>query len=287
MSKNITDIENWKDDYPFLDAVWTTYNGFDKALVDDEDKNKYSVLCNQIINQSKGDLRIHTDICTKLMRNLGYFSIDSKVYQLTHERCNILFNWIYKSINEKKITDNIINKCFEMYDSQMSSMGNKIKCYFYSNIKIHEPINITLLDIFNDKLSTIITALMNKDTSISTKGRNFVCEYVKLYKRMNDKYCIDGRGINEEYSNTCLKLNQFKTSYMWTLYSKSDLSPIIPSLDNIDKDLLAKCRKHENILQLYSNTNETQLSYSGNSLSNVNEGQSNYLAEDTSITPRN
>ncbi|CAI7724142.1 PIR protein [Plasmodium vivax] len=270
--------------YPFLEEVWTTYNGFDNAVLDDEDNSKYSILCNQIIKQSEGGLSNHADICMKLMKNLGYFSVDQKFYRITRERCNILFNWIYKLINEKKITDNVINKCFEMYDSQMSGMGNKIKCYFYSNIKIHEPINITLLDIFNDKISTIESTLMDRDILISARGRKYVCECIKIYKHMNDLYCINGRGIDDDYSKTCLKLKQFKESYNRYLYNNRKLSNIIPSLDNIDNDLSDKCREQEKRLQLGSDVGETKESYSGYSSSADTEEQRIFSGDDRTIT---
>ncbi|CAG9474554.1 unnamed protein product [Plasmodium vivax] len=287
MSKNITDIEYWKDDYPFLNEVWTTYNGFNKDVVDDEDKSKYSVLCKQIIEGSKGDLSIHTQICMKLMRNLGYFSLDPEYYQLSRERCNILYNWIYNLINKKKITDKVIDKCFEMYDFEMKSKRNDKKCYHYRDIKLYEPINITLLNIFNDKLSTIKTALVNEDTFISTKGRNFVCECVKIYKRLDEKYCHNGEGKRENYNSTCLKLKQFMGEYNFLRNILGDLNPYIPSLDKIDKELLAKCPETKNILQLDSGTPETSVSSSANSLPTATEGQSNLLEKGATLTSGN
>ncbi|CAG9474643.1 unnamed protein product [Plasmodium vivax] len=287
MTDDILDIAKWEQKYPFLNDVIATYNGFDKAVVDDENESKFDVLCKQIITQSNGDLSIHTDICMKLMRNLGYFSLNPKVYQFTHDRCNILFNWIYKLIKEKKIADNVINKCFVEYNSYMDNIYNDKRCYRFLYDKIYEPIKVTLLDIFDNNMHIIEKMLKTEKQEIKIPCRKFVCECVNIYKYMNNTYCPKGKAKIEDYSSTCSKLEQFKNSYMLILYSKSDLSPIIPSLYNIDKDLLAKCRDHENKLQLDSKGLETQESYSGNSLSRATEGQSNLLADGTTITPAN
>ncbi|KMZ76747.1 hypothetical protein PVIIG_05605 [Plasmodium vivax India VII] len=270
--------------YPFLNDVIATYNGFDKAVVDDENESKFDVLCKQIITQSNGDLSIHTDICMKLMRNLGYFSLNPKVYQFTHDRCNILFNWMYKLIKEKKITDNVINKCFVEYNSYMDKIRNYSRCYYFLYDKIYEPIKVTLLDIFDNNMHIIEKMLKSEKEEIKFPCRKFVCECVNIYKYMNDTYCPKGKAKIEDYSSTCSKLKQFKNSYMLILYSKSDLTPIIPSLDNIDDDLLNKCRKYENKLQLDSDTRETQVSYSGSSLPMDTEGHGNFLGDDTTMT---
>ncbi|KMZ76741.1 hypothetical protein PVIIG_05599 [Plasmodium vivax India VII] len=287
MSNNILDISKWKPDYPFKNTAWNTYNEFNNDVVNDENQSNLYVLCDKIIKESNGDLSVHTDICMKLMRNLGYFSLVPKVYQLKRERCNILFNWIYKLINEEKITRNVINKCFEVYDDEMKGKNNNIKCHYNRDIKINELINITLLHIFDNNTPKIIDALMNKDESINTTGRKYVCECVKIYKDMNDLYCINGRAKNNDNSITCLELENFKRSYTWYLYNKNNLSDIIPSLDNIDKDLLAKCPENERILQLVSDARETRVRHSGNSLSTTSDGQSNLLADGTTITPAN
>ncbi|SCA60365.1 VIR protein [Plasmodium vivax] len=283
MSKNITDIEYWKDDYPFLNEVWTTYNGFNKDVVDDEDKSKYSVLCKQIIEGSKMDLSIHTQICMKLMRNLGYFSLDPEYYQLSRERCNILYNWIYNLINKKKITDKVIDKCFEMYDFEMKSKRNDKKCYHYRDIKLYEPINITLLDIFNDKMPIIKTTLKDVNIPNRVRGRNYVCECLKIYKLMNDKYCSKGKEKTADNLSTCIKLGNFKDSYKLYLYDESDFRTIIPSLDNLDEDLLVKCSDKEEKLQLVSIGLGTPEGYQEHSSTEDVEGAKPYLGMDTTL----
>ncbi|KMZ77094.1 hypothetical protein PVIIG_06091 [Plasmodium vivax India VII] len=272
MSKDITDIENWKDDYPFLEKVWETYKKFDNTTEDGN--NNYDVICGSyILNQINEEASRHKGFCIRLMKNLRYFSSEDDYYNLTQERCNILFNWMYKLMNEQNITSNIIYKLFERYNEDMQSQKNHNICHYFQYNKIHKPINITLLDIFNDNISNIETALKKKDSPSRNTGRNFVCECVKIYKDMNNLYCANGRGINDDYSSVCLKLTQFKSSYMSYLYYKDNLSSIIPSLDNINNDLFAKCPEYEKRLELGSDGRKTQERYSENGLNPATEGQ--------------
>ncbi|KMZ89768.1 hypothetical protein PVMG_04598 [Plasmodium vivax Mauritania I] len=282
MSKKITDIENWKNDYPFLEEVWSTYKYFDDT--NEEGNNKYDVLCsNYILNKIDEESSRYRGSCIRLMKNLRYFSSEADYYKLTKWRCNILFNWMYKLMNEQNITPNIINKCFEVYDDDMKSQKNDNKCHYFRDIKIHEPINITLLDIFDDNISTIKTALMNKDASISTNARNFVCECVNIYKYMNDTYCPKGKEKIEDNLSTCIKLGNFKDSYKLYLYDESDLRTIIPSLDNLDEDLLVKCSDKEEKLQLVSIGLGTPEGYQEHSSTEDFEGAKPYLGMDTTL----
>ncbi|KMZ76586.1 hypothetical protein PVIIG_05916 [Plasmodium vivax India VII] len=192
-----------------------------------------------IIRTENENVAKYKNFCMRLMRNLGHYSYDPQFYMFTQGRCNILFNWIYKSIDEQKITNNIINKCFDMYDFEMKKKQNDKKCHYFRDIKIYEPINIILLDVFNGEISTIETALMNENSYISNNSRNFICECVKIYKRMNDLYCINGRGKKDDYNSTCLKLEEFKNTYTLFHFNKGHLNLNIPSLD--DKEFLDKC----------------------------------------------
>ncbi|KMZ77260.1 hypothetical protein PVIIG_05213 [Plasmodium vivax India VII] len=282
MLKNITDIENWKTDYPFLEEVWKTYKKFDNTT--DVGSSVYDVTCSDYILKKIDEESIkYKGFCIKLMKNLRYYSTDGENYNLTKERCNILFNWMYKLMNEQNIKTNVINKIFERYDDDMNSVGNKNKCYFYPDIIIHEPINITLLDIFDDKMPAIETALTDIDISNSARGVKYVCECAKIYRYMNDKYCLNGKADIKENSSTCSRLKDFRDSYMWVLYSKDYLSPIIPSLDNIDQDLLLKCSEKEKRLQLDSDARAPQGSYTEHSSTEEVEGAKPYLEMDTTL----
>ncbi|KMZ88604.1 hypothetical protein PVBG_04813 [Plasmodium vivax Brazil I] len=242
--------------YPFLKDEWTTYNDFDKNV--EVDKTIYDSLCDIILNGSSLELSKYNDFCMKLMRNLGRFSSDRNIYAPTLERCKMLNNWIYNSLEKNIITVDIINKCFKEYTSYMDGISNYKRCYNFSNDKIYEPAKITLLDVFDNNTQIIKETLMNRNLPISIRGRNYVCECVKIYKQMNDVYCRNEEGKREDYRNTCLKLKQFKDVYNIFRSTLGNLNPSVPSLDDSGNEFLDKCPSEKPNKALTHKTAENQ-----------------------------
>ncbi|KMZ83437.1 hypothetical protein PVBG_05949 [Plasmodium vivax Brazil I] len=187
----------------------------------------------------------YNDFCMKLMRNLGYFSVEHQFYAPTSSRCNILYSWLYNSSEERRITDNIINKCFEEYTSYMKEIENNQICTYYSEDKIYEPMKIALLDIFQDNMQNIKDKLIREFDSTKLPFRKFVCKCIKIYKNMNELYCLIGDKSSEKHKNTCLKLDNFKGSYQYFLTILGDLYPNIPLLNDRGSDLSEKCPPDE------------------------------------------
>ncbi|KMZ76944.1 hypothetical protein PVIIG_06518 [Plasmodium vivax India VII] len=123
MPENITHIAKWKE-YSFLGNVWTRFNEFNETVEGDEKNNHYFLLCDQIIDQTKGDKNVYKDFCMKLLRNLGHHSPSAKYFDPNHERCNILYNWIYNTKKDDIHLKNIIDKCFDDYNSLMKYTKN-------------------------------------------------------------------------------------------------------------------------------------------------------------------
>ncbi|GAB69636.1 hypothetical protein PCYB_003850 [Plasmodium cynomolgi strain B] len=96
---------------------------------------------------------------------------------------------------------------------------------------------------------------------------------------MNETYCLNVREISEEYKNTCLKLESFKNLYMLFLYNESYLPPIIPSLDNIDKDFIDKCPEKENVDSLMKKSSWINSKILGRDkiLDNMKKNEQNFL----------
>ncbi|GAB69651.1 hypothetical protein PCYB_004000 [Plasmodium cynomolgi strain B] len=285
MEKYKTDISYWEKEFPFLSEVWSTFNDFDKNV--DHNRYNYNKLCTFILKKEYEDLSMYNDFCMKVMRNLGYYSMENNSYNFTEERCTILYNWIYNSIIKNQTTVDVVNKILKPPYGNIFNNRIMERCSFKSYDEFYkEPIKITLLDIFIYKTPNI-------DTLFKTNGKNklyaqkFICECVKICKYMNEKYCPNEEGTSEDYRNTCLKLKSFKALYMSSLYNVNYSSPIIPSLDNIDVDLSSKCPEHEKSLQLDSDVVKTQMKYSGNDLFTDTEGQSNVFTEDTTISHGN
>ncbi|KMZ88592.1 hypothetical protein PVBG_04801, partial [Plasmodium vivax Brazil I] len=200
--------------YPFLETYWDMYKNFDKPVDDDKYEGEFDVLCNQIVTTSNGGLPSHKYICKKLMRNLGVYYLEAKFYELNHDQCKFIYNWIYDLMNKNKITYNVIHKCFDMYDEHMNGIKNFIKrCYHFPSYNIYEPIKITLLDIFDNYTPTIKEKLMNQHESISTTCQKYICECVKIYDDMHQNYCLKKEEGNEKQKNTCSRLESFKKTY--------------------------------------------------------------------------
>ncbi|CAG9474673.1 unnamed protein product [Plasmodium vivax] len=251
MSDVITDIENWDNEYPFLEKVWTTYKDFDKKVEDD--KNFYDNLCNYILDGPSEELRKYKGFCMKLMRNLGYFSRDSNIYEPTRERCNILYNWIYNSIEKHKTTNDVVNKCFKDYTDNMKYVLNIKKCSKLAHEgNFVEPIKITLLDIFDNNTPAIINTLNDENDLTSAPGQKFVCECVKIYKHMYKSYCLNNRQKSEKNGTTCLRLDNFNKTYWHFINSLKGSKHNIPLLSDGDNELLTKCPQDKSYLELTS-----------------------------------
>ncbi|KMZ98973.1 hypothetical protein PVNG_03812 [Plasmodium vivax North Korean] len=179
----------------------------------------------------------YNNFCMKLMRNLGYFSEEKQIYAPTVDRCNILKNWIYNSINKEKITVDVINKCYTVYTEHMSRRGNNKICHIdvYDDI-YKERIYATLLHIFETKVSIIRDKLNGHDEESKIPCKKFVCDCLKIYKYMNVSYCPNEGYNREEHKDTCLKLSQFKSSYNLLRDSIDSKKHKIPSLDEKDNE---------------------------------------------------
>ncbi|KMZ88542.1 hypothetical protein PVBG_04751 [Plasmodium vivax Brazil I] len=250
---------------------------FDKHIQENTGKNNYDVVCDQIITDLQGNKQKYKPYCMKLLRNLGHYSYGTNYFDPTFERCNILYNWLYHSSEKERIPDNIIIKCFDDYINQIKKMKGAFKCSYdyYKNMYL-EPIKINILNLFDNNIQTLKQILIGRDDSKKTLCRKFVCECIKIYKHMNDIYCPNGRERQENYSNTCLKLKDFKRSYI-LLFSNNRFSNLnIPSLDDIDRNFLDKCPADEGKIALSLQANTFQPSLR-NGLNTDYEGSTNPL----------
>ncbi|KMZ77248.1 hypothetical protein PVIIG_05201 [Plasmodium vivax India VII] len=247
MTEKILDIEKWKTEYQFLENFWTTYNDFNKD-VNVNDRNNYEVLCNNyILKEEDEDRSKNVDFCMKILRNLGYFSVERKFYEPTLERCNMLYYWIYNTIEKNKITSKIVNKCFEAYNSHMKGKPYKQNCSKLSyDVFSVEPKEMMLLDIFVYNTQNILDILKHKSDPDNIPWRKFICESVKTYEHIKDQYCPKPE-INK-HGSTCFKLSNFIDSYNIFRNNLNDLKFHIPSLDNIDDEFSVKCSQETNQL---------------------------------------
>ncbi|KMZ83432.1 hypothetical protein PVBG_05944 [Plasmodium vivax Brazil I] len=230
--------------YPFLEDVWDIYKKFDNTM--EYDNNKYDVICDTyVLQNSDEDIRKYSQFCKKLMKNLGYHSIYSSDYELSSYRCNILFHWIYNFLDKGKITYNIIDKCFDLYDFEMKGKENLKRCYYYPEIKFYKPMNITLLQIFESKMNIIKDILNGQDKESKIPSQKFVCECLKIYKHMNKTYCLERREQSKMHKDTCYKLDVFSNAYKIFYDMLLGTNHKIPSLDDINSKDFPKCLSDE------------------------------------------
>ncbi|KMZ88606.1 hypothetical protein PVBG_04815 [Plasmodium vivax Brazil I] len=226
--------------------VWTTYNDFDNDV--DDYKSGYSSLCYYILKDNNEELIKYSDFCMKIMRNLGVYSVERKFYAPTFERCNMLYNWIYNSIEQNKITVDIINKCFKEYNSYMDGIDKPVRCSIKSYDEYYkEPKNITLLHIFESNMHIFKDILNGQNEEYKIPCRKIVCEFVKIYKNVYKSYCNDKIPKDDKRKNTCDKLNTFKTIYNNYFFQNEYLIYKVPSLGGSEDELGAICKVDEQL----------------------------------------
>ncbi|CAI7720791.1 Plasmodium vivax Vir protein, putative [Plasmodium vivax] len=246
MADEITDIEKWKTNYPFLKVLWASYDNFDRTVQDDAKKYNYETVCGMFLNPLTNDNKEHYNFCLKLVRNLGVFSENNYSLHFNPDRCNNLNYWIYNSIKKYNIQDDLIIKCFGDYNDVMQRAPGMIKCDYHSYDKIYEdPMIAIMLNIFNTYINDVRDALMDKAFSTSIHGHKFVCDCVKIYKNMKNKYCSNNNPKDHKHQKTCDEFNAFNIAYSSYLFNQSGLLKDIPSLDNIEKEYSNMCGQFE------------------------------------------
>ncbi|KMZ77030.1 hypothetical protein PVIIG_05227 [Plasmodium vivax India VII] len=257
MSKDITNISNWKDNYPFLKNVSEVYDKFNNNEYVDTSSNSYDALCHAIINNVNGNVEKHKDICMKLMRNLGHYDAKTSFFNPSFYRCNILYNWIYNTIENSETTNKLIIKCFDDYISTMRSTVQYYNCtYDLFNSTYLEPRKITILNIFDNNIPDIIVKLNGEYNLNDSPSQNFVCECVNIYKEMYRNYCNDQSPRDTKHNKTCDRLNTFQKSYMEYIYNIVVKKDNIPSLEDVENEYMRKCQKNQPMPVLASSEDE-------------------------------
>ncbi|CAG9474603.1 unnamed protein product [Plasmodium vivax] len=241
MPEYITDVAKWKN-YTFLNEILNVYDEFNKTTEGDNDKKFYIGFCEPVTKDYGDEKDMHKDFCMKLVRNLGYYNLNTKYHNPKSYRCHILYNWIYNKKKNYKYSDDIITKCFADYIHVMSHDPFKHICYYESYNNVYDdPIKITILDIFNDNVKNIIPLLMGKYDTDEFSPQKFVCEFVKIYKYIHNTYCANTDQREGKENITCAKLKALKTTYDNYLLRNAAIKNKIPSLEANDNEYSNKC----------------------------------------------
>ncbi|CAI7724173.1 PIR protein [Plasmodium vivax] len=242
MSNDITNIANWKDKYSFLSKVLKAYDEFDSIGDIYTNQHKYLPVCELIMSRISGNVMNHKNFCMKLLRNLGHYDADTNFFNPSYARCNILYNWIYNTIENSETANELIIKCFQDYIYIMSSLPSQYKCsYDAFNSLYLEPRKITILKIFDDNIGDIIDKLNEEHSSTHSPSKEFVCECVKIYRNIYNSYCAIRYPKEGKAKSTCDMLTTLKNIYDSYLLRDAALKNKIPSLDADDNEFSNKC----------------------------------------------
>ncbi|KMZ98971.1 hypothetical protein PVNG_03810 [Plasmodium vivax North Korean] len=248
MSDDILDIKKLEEDYPFLKTVWNTYNEFDNSVDGDRYKPMYETFCIPLMAQLGHSEEKHKNFCLKLVRNLGCYPGDNKFFKPSSSRCQILYYWIYNSIKQHYIPDDIIKECFKDYIRFMGNIRQNANCNYHSYDELYKvPKSLILLDIFESSINTIRSVLINSNESTKIPYQKYVCECVKTYKDVHKNVCLHSDPADIKGNETCSRLSTIKKIYDEYLFNWEGLKAKVPSLDGTTDEYFAKCLSEEKL----------------------------------------
>ncbi|KMZ89687.1 hypothetical protein PVMG_04517 [Plasmodium vivax Mauritania I] len=216
---------------------------FDNSVAHDNNAHSYNAFCHSIIDQSDENKEENKKFCSKLVRNLGCYATDTKFFNPSTERCNILYYWIYNSIKNKKISNNLVTLCFNDYIGHMTQMRQKPKCYYYHyEDNYNDPMKMIILEIFQYNMKDVNDIVAMEYKQPDFRVQKYICECVKIYKEMNRENCAKSNAANVKSNRTCEKLKTFKKTYENYLFATPHKNYNIPSLDKVEDDYLTMCQ---------------------------------------------
>ncbi|KMZ83222.1 hypothetical protein PVBG_05192 [Plasmodium vivax Brazil I] len=234
--------------------LWGTYNEFDKTLEGDVKKFMYHTFCDLAMKKYTENIQEQSTFCLKLIRNLGcYPLVNNQYFDPKNDRCKILHYWIYNSVKNKQISNNLISDCFGDYKDHMNSISMTPNCPYHPYDDMYEePMNMIILDIFQSNIHIIIDIVTRENYPTYLSVQQYICECVKIYKEMYNRYCPKVDAHNKKRNVTCDMLNTFKDTYKSFLSATQHKKYKIPSLDKVEADYLNMCEQEAPKLALTS-----------------------------------
>ncbi|GAB69998.1 hypothetical protein PCYB_007470, partial [Plasmodium cynomolgi strain B] len=246
--------------------VWNLYKKFDKTLENNNvHSGNYEEICKKSI-KNYDELDENKKIfCRKLVRNLGCYNYENENYNPSKEDCTVLYYWIYKSVNQYSINDNLITPIFYDNYSKLCTYQRKANCFYYHYYDyFKDPVKMIFLDIFHHNIDIIRKSLGGADNENSLQ--KYICKCIHIYKEMYKKYCPYNDDKDKKRKNTCSMLSIVKYTYDTFLrehiYNKQYA---IPYIEDVEDYYSEKCIEPESIL---------------------NKGDNNFKSVKTTFTPR-
>ncbi|KMZ88541.1 hypothetical protein PVBG_04750 [Plasmodium vivax Brazil I] len=231
MSEIDMTIAKWKSEYPFLKNFWDIYDKFIETI----DERKYTDIIAYFDSEEMcdNDNALCQQICKKLTRNMLLLADNGYRADEIHEKCNILYIWLYFEIKNKKLSDDTVEKIFGLSDALIEIMRKKNPCPYSSfKEKLYEPEDLMELSIFNDNIGTIRTILLEEsDNNRYCPYQRYVNYCANKYKSLNEKYCIEDKAKETNNKDKCKELKQFESLYSYlTIYP--NIKDKIPNLNS-------------------------------------------------------
>ncbi|SCA81824.1 VIR protein [Plasmodium vivax] len=234
-----------EEGYPFLGDISFKYIKYDMAVDYNVNKNFFDQVCYMFLKNMDKDMMRHKNFCMKLLRNLGHYTSTPFYFNPTLDDCNVLNYWIYNSVKKDNVPDEIIDKCFDDYTTNMREMHMEPKCYYHSyNNMYKEPLKAIILHIFYSNMDLVKNIIDKEDDSTDSSLQRYICECVNLYHEMNMNNCHQSSDEDQKGRNICSLLSLLKAPYELFLFNNENKNYKIPSLDDNQNKYLTECQKY-------------------------------------------
>ncbi|GAB70002.1 hypothetical protein PCYB_007510 [Plasmodium cynomolgi strain B] len=249
MTKDVFDINKWKTEYPFLEKVWELYEKFDKTVDTTKVYSKnYESVCNSIVKNHVEGNDSHQNFCKKLVRNLGCYTYENEAYNPRKEDCIILYYWIYNSVKEYIINENLITQVFYDNYSRWCTYKRKVNCFYHNYYdNFEDPVNMLFMDIFHNNIDIVKQELVkSNDQNYNGDLQKYICKVIHIYNNMIERYCLKDHDKGEKRKNTCSMLGIVR--YTYDLFLRGELynnKLIVPYIEDIKEAYSDTCMDPE------------------------------------------
>ncbi|GAB69652.1 hypothetical protein PCYB_004010 [Plasmodium cynomolgi strain B] len=204
--------------------------------------NNYENVCKQKVDDYDRLENSQKQFCMKLVRNLACYNYEDGYYNLNNEECMILYYWIYSSVKQHNINNNLITPIFYDNYSRFCTYERKANCFYNLYYDYFEdPVGMIFLDIFQQNINTVINMLGNTDVRINANLQKYICECINIYNEMNKTYCLSDVYNDEKRTWTCSRLAAVKLTYDAYLAGKLYKNYVIPVLGRNEGEYLEMC----------------------------------------------
>ncbi|GAW79592.1 variable surface protein [Plasmodium gonderi] len=209
----------------------------------------YEKLCKTITTVLHKHDEKYIEFCKKLVKNYKIFCNTSYKCKNISDYCHDVNNWIYITMKKEKFENWLVQKIYEGIESFAKRQLNKTICPYYSyDTDYREPNKMIFLYMFESNINKMKEILESTDNTLNCYCKEFVKNMVKIYKRMNKDYCINGKDAMKENKKTCSILNTFRTLYTMYLCKEDPIKSILPLLTS-DADIeFVKCETNGSIM---------------------------------------